>query len=221
AVFADGVVRYVPQRIDDEELWFLFSGQGPEPTWRAAWYELLFTPPICRVLTPAVVFSVIAAAGVAIVLHRAVQRHKPSPGELLWFIMGAQQLVFLIVLTLVYERELLEPVFQKSSVALWLWPRLAGCVAAVIAFWQYRHSPGWAVLFFFLIPLLGAAALDAANPHEQNDIEHACVIMAAPFVMGVAGIFAACMGGFATPAQTARPRLHRVGILIAIVPLIW
>src|SRR5262249_54181324 len=27
AVFADGVVRYVPQRIADEELWFLFSGQ--------------------------------------------------------------------------------------------------------------------------------------------------------------------------------------------------
>src|SRR5262249_71523 len=74
AVFADGGVRYVPQRIADEELWFPFSGQGPEPTWRAAWYELLFTPPICRVLTPAVVFSVIAAAGVAIVLHRAVQR---------------------------------------------------------------------------------------------------------------------------------------------------
>jgi hypothetical protein len=223
AVFADGTIRFLPVSMDDDLLRALFAGTWEDTTPRErSWHEALFRAPTAYLLIPFVLLSLLAVAGAAAVALRLARGRPTSPGEMLLLILGAQQLVHLVMFMSFYSYPLPPFPFHQErpqySLQLWFLPRLAGAWVSLFAFCYYRADPVWRRLFALNLCLFGIYAFDAIQPHEDRYAEESFVTFGCPLVLGVMAIVAALLP---PSAGTGRRWAHLLGCTVALLPLVW
>src|SRR5262249_21041449 len=135
AAFANGSVSLIRERIDPDVLRALFSANGGEEVrLELYWHEALFQPPLGEILCISLLLGCIAIGGASLVGYRLIRNRPTSPGEMLWFILGLQQLAFVTALVIFFRYQYVVTWNGEGSLEwFWLFPRLVGAFGCLVA----------------------------------------------------------------------------------------
>jgi len=178
--------------------------------------------PVGKVIWTAFAISLVAIAAGSVVAFRLMRGKPVAPGELLWLILGAGQLVYLIAFMSTYTYNLLAYV-PDEPVLYWFLPHLAAttaCAAAVFVF--LRTAPLWASLYAVCLTMLALVTLDAWTPQMDRMPEESFLTLVAPVVLAITGgaaIVASLVGTY--PGWPGRRLAHWTRIAMSFVPLAW
>jgi hypothetical protein len=224
-VLGDSSLHFVPADADPEALRSLFSAAWDEPPQlMRPWYAVLTLRPLCYLAIPSFLFGLCAVGGAVVVAYRLVTGRTTSPGELLWLIVGANQLAYLLLFLAWYRIELFPGPFSRAAdkVRFWAVPGAAGTLAAFVAvIWSHRWRE-WLVLFLANLVLWAVMTWDALIPDYQPWVEESLLTAAPPFVLGGISLAAMCLTGSdaSYPGCTDRRFAHWAGMAVCLLPLL-
>ena len=195
AVFGDCQVRFVPDSISDELLAALFSADGDDSIpWEFPWYEAALLDPIGWKIVPSLAISLTAIIGGTLVGYRMMRGLPTAPGEMLWFILGTQQLAYVLAFASDYTYELVPNVrHDQKHLQIWFFPSLVGTGACLLAAMNFRRSRIWWVFFIVSFVLVGQVMLDAKMPVQHRRMEESLFTIGAPVLMVWLGGSMACL----------------------------
>src|SRR5262249_24086284 len=145
---------------------------------------------------------------------------------LLWFVVGANQLAFLVVFCTGYRLQLLPPYYyDREAYGLLVFvPRVAGTLAAVLALFCCRRFPEWRIVFGINLILFVLTTLGASEPYQSYWHSIESLFSSAPSIsLSIVAAVLAAMTLFDLDCRksTSRPLAHWAGIVVAILPLLW
>jgi hypothetical protein len=225
AGMADDTVRFVYKDADIENLRGLFEAADPAlPDVTLPWHTILRDRPYRSAAWIALFFCVIAVVGAVLLCVRKLLGKPLSPGEWLWLIFGANQLVFALVFISFYQIKFLPLAHSKKDedVYYWLLPRIAGALASLVALnvnWG-QSSLGWRAFWLFSAFLWVYATLEALGVLQDMPREYSLFTGSAPFVMLVTGWTAAFLTLRSSQTNSIRGRwlAHWAGIALVLSP---
>jgi hypothetical protein len=223
-VLGNGEVRLLPNDLNADVLRSLFAVDGAKPDriW-LTWYEMLGEPAFRKIMLPVLLVRLCGTLGLVWVCCRLLRGKSASPGELLAMVTGAQQSVSLLAVLALYRQQLLPSLGSNDDQLLWwLFPDLAGVVAAGSAWAASGRWGWWRFLFFVLFFLLLLATLDAATPYPKRQPRESLTTAGTPIILGVAALVSAYVSRLGAPdSASARRRLfHWAGIYISSLPFL-
>ena len=116
AVFGDLKVRFISPELSDDMLRSLFTPEDkPEFAWQQGWHEILFQNVLGWQIAIVLGFSLIAIAGGLLVCVRIFLGKLATPGEMLWVILGAQQLAYFWVFVTDYTHDLVSTIHHDQK----------------------------------------------------------------------------------------------------------
>jgi hypothetical protein len=223
---ADKTVRSVPESADPDLLRCLFSIQAKAPIrLDLPWYEALGEFPDGEMISGCFAISLVfILAGLAVV-WRLRQGKPTSPGEMLFLILGMQQIVFVPAFMACYRFKLLPALWtgNEGQPLLWTLPSLAGAVGTLVALLRFHTAPVWRVLFGLTLITLCFIVLESMGLHQHFLARESLATIGHPRFMAM---FAAAMGVLSLgsrgrDAWVGRRFWHWAGIVAGIVPLVW
>jgi hypothetical protein len=234
-VFADSHVGLIPEDINEDLLRSMFSvEEGGQIPSALPWYLALDKRPVGILLGVSLGFGLLAVVGSIPILMRIcaparsrLLRCRPTaPGEFLWLIVGAEQLVFVFLVMRMYHYEQLPKFSTREDwhFLFWFLPSVAGTLASVIPLVWYRSVLSWRLFFAGTLLLFALGSWDALIPEPGRTLEASLVNATSPVLLGIVGIAAACatLGSLEKhPAWEGRRLAHWLGILLCLIPFTW
>jgi hypothetical protein len=222
AVLADGTVRFVPANADVGALRELLPGGGGQAPPAVPWYEALGRWPLGAVLVAWLVVTLAAAAGVPLAWRRLRRGDPLAPGEALWLVAGAGALMHLLLATVAYRHDPLDP-SSSAPAMFWFLPAYVEALTALLLVPLVRPVRPWRVFLVAAVVLLALAAVDAGWPHQHRTPEESFVTALSPVLLGALAAAAAglTVAGGGVPGGPAGRRRHWAGVAVCLLPLAW
>jgi hypothetical protein len=223
-VLANRKICTIPDGTDPDLLRALFSIEEPVRL-DLFWYEVLNRQPIGDLIKGCFFISLLFIGAGLIILCRLLLRRPTSPGEMVFLILGVQQVVFLVAFMVCYRYHLLPALYEgtENERELWAFPGLAAAFAAIIPVFWFRSFPVWLALFIFPLIWLPILAFESWRLHYDFLPMEALTTIGHPIFMALTGTLMAAIshGDQAKQAIGKRASWHWAGIAAAFVPLLW
>jgi hypothetical protein len=225
-VFADESVRTIRQGTDPDLLRSLFTIDQRDPMpLNLPWYEAMWLTDEGNLIKGCLFLSLVFIVGGLVVLYRLVRLLPTSPGEMLIFMIGVQQVVFVLIFMLCYRYELFPTLYEgnEKQRELWAFPGLAAAFAAIVPVFWFRFIPVWRIFFVFLLVWLPLLALESWGLHQHFPVEETLTTIGHPIFYSLAGAMMARITlRHPVPAGgCGRTFWHWAGIIAAMIPLLW
>jgi hypothetical protein len=190
------------------------------------WHRALFLQPGGRLLIASLVISLCAICGGLPVAVRLIWGKTVTPGELLLFIMGMQQLAQLVVVVGWYRYEPFEIVVPppKPQPIYWIPSGLAGVLASLLAVTYYCSVAGWRLVFGLTFVLFGLFLWVGPGLDHDGAAKQVLVTPPTAVLLCCVAVIAGWMALSSSqgyPGWPGRRLAHWVGLLVCSLPLIW
>lgn len=218
---SDGRAYLLPQRVGASSGETLLDSQN---SFDLRWYQAVVDPRLKWIVIPSLLIRFVGIVGVMWVGYRLIKRKTITPGELLWFALGAGLLWHFIAVVCFYRYSLIPQIPFGCSRAefdiFWFVPSLAAIAGSTLALVRAWRWPGWRALFAINLFLLLPVAFDASLiPHQDQYLEESFITASAPLVFGLSAILAMWLSLSPEPWQD-RQLAHWLGILACVLPFV-
>lgn len=223
AIFADGMVRFLPADSDEALLRELLSANADDKVKLSySWDEALTMKPVGQLIGGYLLLWTISFLGLVFVVPRLLRRKPISPGEMLWVITGVSFLAHAIAVMAWYSYEPF-PIVGTESVKFWVVPAVAAGVVSLFAAIWYRSDQNWRTLFLVNLFFFGLIVLDANVPQQHQTAEDSFVTAVTPVWLGFLGMLVAgrTLARREIFRDIGRRLPHWIGIAATLLPLVW
>ncbi len=223
-IFADGDVRFLPQKVDEGLLRSLFAlEKEKQVSLELPWEEALWQSPIGFIMGYSFLIGFCAIAGIFPAIFQMIRGKPTSPGEFLWFIVGLEQLAFLLAVFAWFRYEPLPKIRGYGGYSeFWFLPSFVGTLACMIPIFWYRSFPFWRILFVAITLVFVVFTWDATF-FKPRGAEESFMTAASPMALGIVGLSVASLTLSSIEKSVWENRwfVHWTGIIVCLLPTFW
>lgn len=213
---ADGQFRFIPEGTPDELVRELFTGDdiGSLLSGRP-WYQALTLPSARPLALTWLAMLGCGVGGALWVCGRLLKGLPVTPGEWLWFMLGAGQLVQLVVIMACYKSEVFPSPGRNFRWEFWIWPTLVMMLSGIVPVFHKCSVPSWRGFFVFIcLAYLCLLGLTKDGPPFES-------FLTAESPWALASFSLIAMYKTTTSEENvARVRAHWLGMAICLAPLV-